>query len=75
MHEVYTCMCGGQRWIILGVTIECDKCGKEYGLMWLDDEIENPKDFNERIKQEEHGGLVAEPEPPFTKKLIDDKET
>ena len=52
MHEVYTCICGGQRWTILGVKIECDKCGKEYGLMWLDDEMESPEDFNKRINKE-----------------------
>ena len=73
MHEVYTCICGGQLWHICGAGIECDKCGKEYSLMWLDDEMESPKDFNERVKQEEDGGLVAVPEPPFTKKLIDEK--
>jgi hypothetical protein len=52
MAEIYTCICGGQRWTIFGPIIECDKCGKEYGLSWLDDEIETPKDFNDRIKKE-----------------------
>jgi len=77
MHEIYTCICGGQTWIVMGTKICCDKCGKEYILMWdvgIDGQMESPKEFNERIRQEEHSGLVAEPEPPFTKKLIDDKE-
>lgn len=52
MAETYTCICGGQSWTIYGSTIACDKCGKEYGLMWLDDEMESPKDFNERIRKE-----------------------
>jgi hypothetical protein len=73
MAEIYTCTCGGQRWKLFGRIIECDKCGKEYCLTWLDDEMESPKDFNERIKTEEHGGLVAV-QKSFTKKLIDDKE-
>jgi len=77
MAEVYTCVCGGQRWTICGAKIECDKCGREYILMWdvgIDGQMESPKEFNERVKQDEHGGLISEPEPPFTKKLIDDKE-
>ena len=56
MAEVYTCICGGQRWTILGGEIECDKCGKEYMLMWdvgIDGQMESPKEFNERIKKEE----------------------
>ena len=76
MPEVYTCICGGQRWTILGAKIACDKCGKEYTLMWdvgIDGQMESPEEFNERIRQDEHGGLVAE-QAPFTKKLIDDKE-
>ena len=57
MDEVYVCICGGQRWVIVGVKIECDKCGKEYELMWdvgIDGQMENPKEFNERIKKEEN---------------------
>ena len=74
MDEIYTCICGGQTWKIIGAEIKCDKCGKEYTLMWevgIDGQIESSEEFNERIRQEEHGGLVAEPAPPFTKKLID----
>jgi len=55
MVEVYTCVCGGQRWTIYGTEIKCDKCGKEYELMWevgIDGQIESPKEFNERIKKE-----------------------
>jgi len=55
MSEVYTCICGGQIWKIYGVKIECDKCGKEYELMWevgIDGQMETPKEFNERIKKE-----------------------
>ena len=77
MAEIYTCVCGGKWWTILGATICCDKCGKEYILMWdvgIDGKMESPKEFNERIRQEERGGLVAEPEPSFTKKLIDKEE-
>jgi len=48
MHERYTCICGSQIWTICGAIIACDKCGKEYSLIWLDDEMENSKDFNER---------------------------
>lgn len=73
MPEVHTCTCGGQTWIIMGAKICCNSCGKEYNLMWLDDEMESPKEFNERIKQEEHGGLVAMSKPPFTKKLISEE--
>ena len=40
-------------------------------LMWLDDEMESPEDFNERIKQEEHGGLIAEQYRPSRKNLTD----
>lgn len=55
MAEVYTCTCGGQRWTIFGPTIECEKCGKEYTLMWevgIDGQMETPKEFNDRIKKE-----------------------
>ena len=55
MAEIYTCVCGGQRWSICGAEIECDKCGKEYTLMWdvgIDGQMETPKEFNERIKKE-----------------------
>ena len=55
MAEVYTCICGGQRWTVYGAKIECDKCGKEYELMWdvgIDGQLETPKEFNERIKKE-----------------------
>ena len=55
MVEIYTCICGGQTWKIMGAEIECDKCGKEYTLMWevgIDGQIESPKEFNERIRKE-----------------------
>ena len=58
MAEVYTCICGGQRWTILGTEIECDKCGKEYRFRIIPalphgtHVIENPKAFNKRIKKE-----------------------
>ena len=55
MAEIYTCVCGGKWWTILGATICCDKCGKEYTLMWdvgIDGKMESPKEFNERIKKE-----------------------
>ncbi len=53
MDEVYTCTCGDQYFIIReGPKICCKKCGKDYELMWLDDEFESPKDFNERIRKE-----------------------
>ena len=53
MDEVYTCICGGQNFVIMNrARIYCRKCGKEYGLMWLDDEMESPEDFNKRIKKE-----------------------
>ena len=51
MNEIYTCVCGGERWKIFGTEIECDKCGKEYTLKGLDGEMENPKNFNERIRK------------------------
>lgn len=53
MDEAYTCTCGDQYFLIMdGAIICCKKCGKTYGLMWLDDEVENPADFNERIRKE-----------------------
>lgn len=30
MDEVYTCLCGGQAWTILGDFIVCNKCGYEF---------------------------------------------
>ena len=57
MAEVYTCVCGGQRWTMYGAKIECDKCGREYTLMWkvgIDGEVhESPKEFNERVRPKE----------------------
>jgi len=56
MREIYTCVCGGQRWKIYGVEIECDKCGKEYELMrdvGIDGQMESPMEFSERIGKEE----------------------
>ncbi len=75
MPEVHTCTCGGQKWTMHDATITCVNCGKICGLIWPEAEvhIESSGEFNERIKQEEHGGLVAEPEPPFTKKLISEE--
>lgn len=77
MAEIYTCICGDQYFLIMdGAKICCKKCGKSYELMWdvgIDGQVETPKEFNERIKPEEHGGLVAV-QKSFTKKLIDDKE-
>ena len=75
MDKIYTCTCGGQKFAIGEGIITCGNCEKIYYLQagdtsnpWI---LEWPKDFNERIRQEEHAGLVAESEPPFTKKLID----
>lgn len=55
MKEVYTCICGGQTWVIIGAKICCDNCGKDCMLMWdvgIDGQMESPKEFNERIKKE-----------------------
>lgn len=52
MPEVYTCVCGGQQFTIQGSTITCPACGRIHYLMWLDDEMEAPEDFNERIREE-----------------------
>jgi len=57
MAEIYTCICGGQRWTILGAEIECDKCGKEYRIKYVEsgpgtERIEDPEEFNERIRKE-----------------------
>lgn len=56
MDEIYTCICGGQTWIIGDGVITCDKCGKDYDLKYVGGSIpyvlDKPKDFNERIKKE-----------------------
>lgn len=52
MDKIHTCICSYQEFLIHDTEITCMKCGKTYGLMWLDDEMESSKDFNERIKKE-----------------------
>ena len=72
MDEVYTCICGGQAFSIHeNGRIRCSKCQKEY-LLDIGDEMESPTDFNERIRTEEHGGLIMK-QTPFRIKLIEDK--
>jgi len=54
MHEVYTCICGGQKFSIHDTTITCPNCGRIYGLVILKKRgLESPKDFNKRIRKEE----------------------
>ena len=45
MDEVYTCVCGCQRWGIHDGFVRCDKCMKEYKT-----ENECPGEFNEKLK-------------------------
>lgn len=58
-EELYTCICGGQEFLIMkGAKICCMLCGKDYGLIWLDDELESPAEFNERIRKEEANAIL-----------------
>lgn len=51
MDEVYTCVCGGQKFMITGEeTIICLKCARIYDLIWIDDAQESAEDFNSRIR-------------------------
>jgi len=51
MDEAYTCICGGQKFFINeDENISCGNCGRIHYLMWLDDEMEAPEDFNKRIR-------------------------
>ena len=56
MEEVYTCICGGQTFLIMAsAKICCNGCGKDYELMWdvgIDGQMESPEDFNARIRKE-----------------------
>ena len=58
MDEVYTCTCGGQSFSIHEGHICCVQCSVEYNLRRfkalsgaLAQVLENPKDFNERIRK------------------------
>lgn len=76
MPEIYTCICGSQVFIIMGAKICCDGCGKEYSLMWLDDEMESPQDFNERIREGKREPIViknpVKPWPHNPTKIIEE---
>ena len=53
MEEVYTCICGGQAWVIYGDRLKCIECEKEYDI-WEDlqlDDLIPPKIFNDSIKE------------------------
>ena len=57
MDEVYTCVCKGQRWFIHDGFIRCANCEKQYKIKYVEsgpgvERIEDPKEFNERIKKE-----------------------
>ena len=59
MDEVYTCICGGQAFSIHEGFIRCVKCLKKYVLRRFKalsgaeaQVLENPKDFNKRIREE-----------------------
>ena len=51
MNEVYTCVCGGQKWKVYdnGV-IDCIACGKMEFIRHSDGKFETAKDFNKRMK-------------------------
>lgn len=51
MDEVYTCCCGGQKWIIRNGAITCSKCNRWYYLLGLQ---ETPKSFNETRRKHKH---------------------
>jgi hypothetical protein len=50
MPEVYTCVCGGQGWVIYSSThFECDVCGQEYQIP--EGEILSAGDFNRQAQE------------------------
>jgi hypothetical protein len=54
MDEVYTCICGNQKWVIKVDFIECTKCEREYGHQpdgFLLDRNYHPGLFNEAREQ------------------------
>ena len=53
MDEVYTCICSHQEFSIHDdSTISCSDCGRIYSLVLINNEMESPEGFNERIKRE-----------------------
>ena len=55
MDDIYTCICGGQKFSVHGGAIRCANCQREYELMWdvgIDGQMESPGEFNERIRKE-----------------------
>jgi len=53
MEETYTCLCGHQEFYIDGSIITCGGCGRSYGLLFDGESLEEPVEFNERIKKED----------------------
>ena len=56
MDEVYTCVCGSQRWSIHDSFIRCANCQKEYKFKYIEsgievERIEDPSEFNKRVEQ------------------------
>lgn len=59
MDEVYTCICGNQKWIIAEQSIRCSKCHTVYGgrdlflqcISGIDDcRMLSPKEFNKEFR-------------------------
>ena len=51
MDETYTCLCGHQEFYIDGSIITCGGCGRMYGLIIENNAMEEPEEFNKRIKK------------------------
>ena len=69
MDEIYTCTCGGQAFSVHEGHICCVQCSVEYKLRIfkalsgaLGQVLENPKDFNERIREDLFKDLVNKKE-------------
>jgi hypothetical protein len=73
MKKVYTCECGGKKWIIDNQGIICPECGNKYALVWRDtgsgkwhDLFISPDDFEKERK------LIAKLEDGRIKNLLSD---
>jgi len=51
-EETMTCICGRQQFYIDGSVVTCGGCGMSYGLLFDGESIEEPKEFNKRIREE-----------------------
>ena len=61
MDKFYMCLCERQEFLIQDSTIKCTGCKRLYTLIVVDNKLESPGNFNERIRKGEWSKLNRSP--------------